>query len=106
MHISVQMILVYRVADYNVLIFLFFAVLFYLAYCHDYHNSILSLFILIYCTIIIKYIFQIDFDTYIFRRDRYSVMYQLCSELNAASTYDPHIYLFNMTFYHLISHTC
>ena len=65
MNISVQMIPVYRVADYNVLIILFFAVSFYLAYCHDYHNSILSLFILIYCTILVRYNFQIVFDTYV-----------------------------------------
>ena len=63
MNISVQMILVYHVADYKVLIFLFFTVSFYLAYCQDYHNSILSLFILIYCAIIVRYVFQIDFDT-------------------------------------------
>ena len=58
------MIPVYRLADYNKLIFLFYPVSFYLAYCHDYHNSIISLFILLYCAIIVRFIFQIDFDTY------------------------------------------
>ena len=51
MNISVQMIPVYRVADYNAWIFLFLPVSFYLAYCQAYHNSRLSLFISIYCAL-------------------------------------------------------
>ena len=39
------------VADYNAWIFLFLPVSFYLAYCPEYHNSRLSLFILIYCAL-------------------------------------------------------
>ena len=65
MNISVQMIPVYHVADYNLQIFKLFPASFYPAYCHDYHNSILSLFILLYCAIRVRFIFQIDFDTYI-----------------------------------------
>ena len=59
------MIPVYHVTDYNLLIFNLFPASFYLAYCHDYHNSMISLFILLYCAIIERFIFQIDFDTYI-----------------------------------------
>ena len=49
--INRQLIPVYRVADYNAWIFLFLPVSFYLAYCPEYHNSRLSLFILIYCAL-------------------------------------------------------
>ena len=61
MNISVQMIPVYRVADSdcNAWIFLFLPVSFYLAYCQDYHNSRLSLFI------IVRSIIQFDFETYV-----------------------------------------
>ena len=52
---------IYHVVDYNnVLIPLSF----YLAYCHYYHNSILSFVILLYCAIIVLFIFQINFHTY------------------------------------------
>ena len=55
------MIPVYRVADYNAWIFLFFPVSFYLEYCQDYHISILFNLL----CIIVRSIIQFDFETYV-----------------------------------------
>ena len=83
-----------------------FPVLFYLAYCHDNmngdnHNSILSLFILLYCAIIVRFIFQIDIDTYVINISEDNainirVMYQLYCESDAASTLKFLIFFFNI----------
>ena len=52
------------------------------------------MFILLYCAIIVRFILQIDFDTYDINISKENaiyirVTYQLCCEIDAASTYDP-----------------